>query len=382
MTARKIAYISESAPGNKHAWSGTVHYVYQALKKSGHQVFPLGPARPGLTRLYLAALNKLSVWTFGKRIDYRHLVSYTKAFGRIFSKKLKQTEHDLVVVCGSTECGAYLKSTKPVVYVLDRTIGGAINYHTILSGLWDWSKQQSVFTDKKAMLESSFLFFSSNWAAQHAKELYSINPQKIKVLPFGANMDQLPARLDFSPKTTNKHWKLLLVGTYWLNKGADIALNALLILQNNGIEAELTVVGCSPPHPINNKGLNVIPFVDKNSTEGQKIMEKLFSTHDVFILPTRFDCTPIVFCEASAFGLPVLSADTGGVAGHVAEGVNGHLIPYHDKGEGYAKQILAWVQNIDQYNNLRNSSRQFYERQLNWDHWVQAFNRETDQLFS
>lgn len=356
--------------------------MYEALRQNGHKVHALGPARPGPLRLILAALNQIGLKLFRKRFDYRHSKLYAKAFGRIFTKKLQGLQYDLVVVCGGTEYGAYLQTQKPVVYVLDRTIGGALNYHNILSDLWSFSKSQSVFTDKKAMQEASMLFFSSQWAAHHAQKLYAVPESKTVVLPFGANLDSLPERNIALKKKQTGSWKLLLIGTYWLNKGADIAYNALLHLLKNGIDASLTVVGCTPPVKQEHERLRIIPFVDKNSPEGLKQLWDLYLEHHFFILPTRFDCTPIVFCEAAAFGLPVLSADTGGVGGHVKSGTNGYLIPYEDKGAGYAEKITTIIHTPGHYDALCTSSRNHFEKELNWTAWANGFNEHLARIAS
>jgi glycosyltransferase involved in cell wall biosynthesis len=374
-----IAYVSEASPNDKHAWSGTVHYVYKTLLDMGYTVNALGPRSPVILKFLLATLNKISLSLFRKRLDYRHSIIYSKAYGRIFNRQLKKNMHDVVVVCGNTECGAFIESKSPVIYVLDRTIAGALNYHTILTSLWPFSQNQSLFTDQKAMLESRKIFFSSQWAADHAHMYYGINPKKIIVQPFGANLDRIPSREEALVHPLPDHLKLLLVGTYWYNKGADIAFNTMLLLREKGINASLTVVGCEPPGNISHEHLHIIPFVDKNSPSGIRQLWELFRSHHFFILPTRFDCTPIVFCEASAFALPILSADTGGVRGHITEGVNGFLIPYEDKGEAYAEKISTVMTDHNYYQSLRVSTRDHYERKLNWEAWGQRFRAEISQ---
>jgi glycosyltransferase involved in cell wall biosynthesis len=377
---KTIAYISEASPHNKHAWSGTVHYVYKALLGSNFRVIALGPASPVLVRYLLGFLNKASLLFFRKRFDYRHSVLYAKSFAGIFNRRLKKISYDMIVICGNTECGAYLVSNKPVYYVLDRTIAGAIGYHTILSGLWKFSRLQSIRVDRRAMENASGIFFSSEWAADHAKQLYAIPQSRITIMPFGANIDKTPSRAQALQVKETKKWKLLLVGTYWLNKGADIAVNALMILLKMGYDVSLTVVGCTPPEPITHPNLHIIPFIDKNSGTGMAQLWELFISHHFFILPTRFDCTPIVFCEASAFGLPVLCANTGGVAGHVKEGVNGFLLPYHDKGEGYAARIAMLINDPVAYDQLRHSTRALYETELNWTTWAERFEKKVSSV--
>lgn len=375
MKALRIAYLSESSPTDKHAWSGTVHYVYQALLKGGYIVTPLGPGRPIFARYILAIVNKLSLSITGKRIDYRHSRWYAKEFARLFEKRLNSQEFDLVVHCGTTETGAYLNTKLPVIYILDRTIGGAINYHTILSKLWKFSENQSITVDKLAMEKASLILFSSEWAANHARTNYHIDNLKIKVLPFGANLDSVPSREESLLPKSMDVVQLFLMGTYWQNKGADIAYNSMIELRKKGFRVRLTVAGCQPPEPIADPDLVIIPFIDKNSPEGLQQIWQLFRASHFFILPTRFDCTPIVYCEASAFGVPVLSADTGGVRGHISDGVNGFLLPYEDAGPAYANKIEMLLRNEGEYERLRVSTRKFYEEQLNWESWVTGFSK-------
>lgn len=381
MKTFKIAYITETSPNDKHAWSGTAHYAYEALKNYGHTVHALGPKKPGFIGFVCKVINQISLTVFKKRFDYRHSTIYSKAFGRLFTSELKHLDYDIVVVCGGTEYGAYLKTTKPIFYIVDRTIEGALNYHSILSNLLEFSKRQSIATDKRAMLASAKTIFSSEWAAQHARRLYHLPDSKSKVLPFGANLDTAPDReIALKPKDTS-NWKLLLIGTSWKNKGADIAFNALIHLLENNINAHLTVVGCTPPLELKHERLTIIPFVDKNSENGIKELWRLFLSHHFFILPTRFDCTPIVFCEASSFGLPILSSDTGGVRGHVKEGRNGFLIPFEDQGKLYAKKIMEIIHS-NTYLDLCVTTRECYEEQLNWESWAKHFTAEIERSIS
>lgn len=380
---KKIAYISETSPENKHSWSGTVHYVYAALKKQGHTVYPLGPAEPKLVGFFCKIINQLSLLFLKKRFDYRHSVVYSKAFGKIFSDKLQKLNYDLVVVCGGTEYAAYLTTTKPVFIIVDRTIEGAINYHPILTNLLSFSEQQSIFTDKKAMLNSAKTFFASEWAALHAKVHYGLPDSKSSVLPFGANLDKVPAKEYVLEHKLTAPCKLLFIGTNWKNKGADIAINTLHKLLASGVDAYLTLVGSTPETAIVNDRITVIPFVNKNNPEGLAEMEHLYLTHQFFILPTRFEAYGIVFCEASAYGVISIATNTGGIPGVVKEGINGYLISAQETdGDAYAKKIKEIFDDKDKLKRLSISARDFYEQHLNWESWAHRFEEEISKSFN
>ncbi len=332
----------------------------------------LGPDEPALVTFLCKVVHGISLYMFKKRFDYRNSTIYAKACGRLFGKKLKGKNYDLIVSPAGIAYIAYLKTDVPIVFVGDRIIANSLNYHTIISNLWKWSERQSLKTEGIALHKTALNILSSRWAADYAISHYKLDPKTTIVLPFGANMDQTPtAEYVFAHRQKTEVCKLLLVGTYWKNKGADIAVNALHALLQKGIKAHLTIVGCEPETPLNDPDVTIIPFLSKNTAEGRKALEDLFLSHSFFILPTRFDCTPIVFCEASMYGLPILSADTGGVAGHVKEGENGFLVNYNDKGEGYASLIAEIWKDEARYVKLQKTARELFDSELNWKSWAQ-----------
>lgn len=378
---KKIAYITVSDPRDKHAWSGTNHYIWKALEKRFGQVDLLGPDEPALVTFLCKVVHGISLYVFKKRFDYRNSTIYAKACGRLFGRKLQGKAYDLIVSPAGIAYIAYLKTEVPIVFVGDRIIANSLNYHTIISNLWKWSERQSLKTEGIALHKTALNILSSHWAADYAVSHYRLDPQRTMVLPFGANMDHTPTTdYVFSRRQRGKICQLLLVGTYWKNKGADIAVNALHALLKTGIDARLTIVGCQPEEPLNDPNITIIPFLNKNTPEGRQQLEALFLDSSFFILPTRFDCTPIVFCEASMYGLPVLSADTGGVAGHIREGMNGYLVDYNDRGEGYARLAAEIWKDEDRYLSLQRSSRARFDEALNWDSWVESLADKLTQI--
>ncbi|HWY11529.1 MAG TPA: glycosyltransferase family 4 protein [Bacteroidia bacterium] len=372
MLQKKVAYITVSDPNDKHAWSGTNHYIWKSLQSHFSQIDLLGPDEPKFTVFICKVIHAFSLLV-GKRFDYRHSTMYAKACAKLFSKKLEGKNYDLIVSPAGVAYIGFLKTKMPKVLVLDRTIAGTINYHNIFKKLWKFSEEQSINTDKTAMHNCELTIFSSQWAADIAIKEYKLPQSKALVLPFGANMDNLPnAEFVFANKNPGA-CNLLLVGTYWENKGVDIAINAMNDLVIMGFDARLTVCGCTPPYEIVNDRVIIIPFINKNSSEGRKKLEELFLSHTFFILPTRFDCTPIVYCEASAYALPVLSSNTGGVAGHITENKNGFLIDYNDMGKAYAQKISEILNEKGRYELLCRTTREEYDKRLNWVSWSENF---------
>jgi glycosyltransferase involved in cell wall biosynthesis len=118
--------------------------------------------------------------------------------------------------------------------------------------------------------------------------------------------------------------------------------------------------------------MKVIPFLNKNDDRQRQKLEMLYMQSDFFVLPTRNECFGIVFCEASAFGLPSIGTRTGGVSEVIQDGVNGFTLPHDARGDAYADVIAKLYRDTTAYNRLVQTSRQRFETQLNWDAWGRA----------
>ncbi|MBI3520541.1 MAG: glycosyltransferase family 4 protein [Bacteroidetes bacterium] len=371
----KIAYLSSNDPTNKKVWSGTHYSIYSSLKKLPADVTILGPYEPKLATMIGKVVTGLSQLIFKKRYNYRHSYLLAKAYGNYFNKKLNSAHYDVIIAPAATCELAFIKTTIPIIYISDSTINLSLNYHKALTGLMTFSERETRRIERLALSHCSKLIVSSEWAAKSLIEDYRFPNTKVEVLPFGANMELLPDKKDIENKDTADSCKLLFIGVYWESKGGDIAYNCFLELLKMGVNAELTICGCTPPENITHPKLKVIPFIDKNSNDGMQQLYSVFMNHDFLILPTRFDCTPIVICEASAFGLPSIVADTGGVAGHLTVAKNGYLVAYEDTGLSYATIIAAVFNDKEKFNQLKKSSREEFDKTLNWDAYREGLRR-------
>ena len=100
-------------------------------------------------------------------------------------------------------------------------------------------------------------------------------------------------------------------------------------------------------------------------------MSRLYRDADFFLLPTRADCFPIVFCEAAAHGVPSIARATGGVPSAIIEGETGILVPPTGTKDDYATVIAEVFAQPERLARLKRSSRDAYETRLNWQAWSQ-----------
>jgi glycosyltransferase involved in cell wall biosynthesis len=367
----KIVYITATDARDRHSWSGTDYYIWNTLQKNVGDIRLMQPPAPSFLIVLLKIVHGISLYIFKKRFDWRHSTLLAKAYAKRIKKMLGSSSFDLIVAPASDTLIAFLDTAIPIIYINDRTIAGALNYHKMLSNLWKFSEKQSIQTDKAAIEKSLFVTYPSEWAARSAIEQYGIAKEKVKVIHFGANIDEIPDRSIALQRIKGDVCKLLFIGVNWNDKGGAIAYECLLELLKIGIDAQLTVVGCIPPAGFKHPKLTVIPFLNKNDQQEFEQLKSLWIHATFLILPTRIDAFGIVFCEAAAYGLPSVGADTGGVGGALHHGKNGYLLPFSAGGKAYAACIAAVFTNEATYLSLVKSSRNEFEKELNWDHWAQ-----------
>ncbi len=377
----KIAFLTSFDPLDRRSWSGTVYHLAKALEKHCGEVSYIGPMKVR-EKTIGKIINKCSRLLFKKGFDYNACFLVAKKYGKIATRRLAGRDFDVVIcVAGSPEI-AFLQTGIPIVLIEDATFAILQNYYPQYTNLLGLSIHQVDTIEALAIQKASKLIYSSEWAARSAVEIYHADERNVHVIPYGANFETPPARDAVLQKKKSGHCRLLFMAVSWQRKGGAIAFETLVKLEEMGIEAELIVCGCTPPEGFAHERMTVIPFLDKNDEQQREQINKLFATADFLLLPTRGDCTPIVFCEANAFGLPIITTSTGGVPGVIRDGENGFMLPLSATGAEYARLIASIYQDDQRYSELVKSSRAAFDERLNWDAWGMAVKKLLNEMLS
>jgi glycosyltransferase involved in cell wall biosynthesis len=367
----KIAYLSPEDPHSKRSWSGITYYMAQALQMHCGDVYYLGPITSIEQRLAYQ-LSRSIHSLFKKHIVHERLLFVARKHAKVAAQRLRGQVFDVIFApIGAGEI-AFLETDLPIVLAEDATFTAMHNYYPSCSNLLRWSEREGYLVQDMAYKKAQILLYPSQWAADSAIKDCGANEQKVHVVPFGANLDAVPSREAVLAKKKSDCCRLLMVGVDWDRKGGSIAFETLLRLEELGIQAELTICGSVPPEAYRHERMKIIPSLNKQNEQQRQELEKLYMQADFLLVPSRQECYGIVFCEASAFGLPSITSDTGGIAGAVIDGINGFRLPYTARGNEYAQLIADLYTNDQCYNKLVRSSREVFESTLNWDTWGTA----------
>jgi glycosyltransferase involved in cell wall biosynthesis len=367
----RVAYLTVNDPHDRTSWSGTEYSMLKSLERHCGEVTTIGPLKIFVRPTIGKIINRTSKMFGGPTYLYTHSVSLSKKLGKMAAQRLARTPSDVIFAPAGSVPLAHLKTCTPIVYLSDTTFHLMNNYYHDFSSLSPRNAAMANEIERLAILGAQRIIYPSAWAARSAVEDYGADPQKVEVVPFGANLDAYaaPTREEALSIHDRSVCRLLFVGTNWERKGGSIALEALTALERFGVRAELTVVGCRPSEELNAGNVRVFPFLNKNDPQQSSQLRQIYHESHFMILPTRAECFSIALCEASAFGLPVLTTLTGGLTELVHEGLNGFLFPLEARGAEYASVLRDVFTNGARYEALRKTSRLEFENRLNWDAW-------------
>ena len=158
----------------------------------------------------------------------------------------------------------------------------------------------------------------SNWAKESLVRDYGCSPKDVAVIPPGVDVSA------FAPGAREHALpRILFVGGDFVRKGGDLLLEIFRKHLRGSAELVLVTRDRVPEEP----GVSVHLDLRANSPE----LRALYSTSDIFALPTRADCYALACMEAMAAALPVVTTRVGGLSDLVTEGVTGHVIDVDDE---------------------------------------------------
>lgn len=368
----KISYVTHYNSKDILSWSGLGLNIFNCLSKQGFDVNVVDDFEKNFLFLRLKAKTKKAFYRYflGKNYLPNRNPTLLRHYANYVESQIRCLSPDWVFSPGSRPI-AYLNCKQPIAFWTDATFACMIDFYSHMSNLCDESIRQGNAMEAEALGRSRLAIYASEWAAKSAIQDYKISPEKVHVVPFGANItceNDLEDIFRIVDQRSRDVCKLLFLGVDWFRKGGDVAYEVTKQLRNAGLDTELTVVGCEPilpasPAPSFIKSLG---FVSKSTPEGRDRINRLLAESHFLILPSRAECFGVVFCEASAFGLPSLATNVGGIPTAIRQGQNGYTFDLDSSPSLYAEKILRLFEHYEDYRALAFSSFSEYQKRLNW----------------
>ena len=361
----RLAFVTTYDARTARNWSGTPYHMARALLREGVALEYIGPLETRIGRLSRgrAMLHGRN----GGAYLYDRDPGVLRHYARQVESRLAGLDVDAVFSPGTIPI-AYLDTHLPIVTWTDATFGAMVDYY--FSGLCGESIRAGNRMERAALARAGAALYASAWAADSAVKDHAGDPTKVHVVPFGANLDDEPSRSEVAAlveKRPRHECRLLFIGVDWFRKGGDLALAVASKLVESGIPTKLTVIGCQAPEVPSSDLIDCLGFIDKSTPAGEATITRLLGESHFLCLPSRAECFGVVFCEASAYGLPSVSVRTGGIGSAVTHGANGYLFDPDGFVESAAESIARYVANYDDmYVPLAMAAYEEYFSRLNW----------------
>jgi len=359
----RVLYVAHRHdPTDPMAGSGADAQFYAALIRENVDVRVLGPF-----------LDPLPLWErLARRISRLLGLPYTKfpiSLVQHESAMLTQIDRayrpDVIFTLFPLSLVGYPGST-PCVYRADAPYSAAYHaYEPFRRGIL--GSKHTVSIQAAAFRRSARVITHSEWSRNAIIKNHRVGKGKVCVFPNPAALPSqvVPVKLDvLRDKYLLCHsLRLLFVGRVSHLKGLDIAIEVISGLNAIGIRADLTVCGTTGS---DSGCVKFVGLLDKRDPVQLRAYANLYRTAHLLLHPARFDSSPIVTSEAAAFGVPTITNDVGGMATSVKHGESGIVLAAHSPAKAYVEAIAELIQEPERYYRLCETSRQRYERDLNW----------------
>ncbi|NES83002.1 MAG: glycosyltransferase family 4 protein [Moorea sp. SIO1G6] len=224
--------------------------------------------------------------------------------------------------------------------------------------------------EKSRLSFADLIITSSEYSKQEIVSL-GINPQSVYVLSPGLDREKFTISPKTEKDTTNK--KVLCIANYISRKGLLYLIEAFAQIKRH--DFTLHLVG----NPKNNSVYykKMLAFVEKqqmtdcvffHNGADQENIKQLYSTADIFALPSLKETFGIVLIEAMHYGLPIITTNVSAMPELVQDGENGLLVPPANS-QRLAQALSKLMANPELRQDMGQKGR---ERVNNSYHWEQT----------
>ncbi|AFZ60107.1 glycosyltransferase [Anabaena cylindrica FACHB-243] len=267
-------------------------------------------------------------------------VKFTLALLRYLLQKRPQH-----VFCGHIKLAVLIKT-------LCKPLGIPYTVLTYGKEVWEPLKNQ----ERRALTSASSIWTISRYSRDCACAANDINPDQVKMLPCAIDGDKFTPGIK-APELVEKYGLnnakvLMTVARLWsgdIYKGVDVTIRALPQIMQVFPEVKYLVIGRGDDQPRLAELAKDLGVSDRVIFAGFIATEALmlhYRLADAYVMPSQ-EGFGIVYLEAMACGIPVLSGDNDGSADPLQDGKLGWRVP-HRNPDAVAAACIEILQGQDQ----------------------------------
>lgn len=358
-------------------WSNIPYYFFQAARNQ-HLIdscIPIHTPSFSLKRLFW---HVRQFFLTGSLYGYQYSTSFSFDCLRKF---VHLDTSDNLIISHYPHFPYDVFSSVQVIYYIDAT-SRQIHDHYFPNRIGPAYRTSIYRREVRSYQNSLHIFCMSEWAAHSVISDYGINPDKVTVVPAGANLPENSIHncdlYNFPPQPSSQNPLTLgFLGKDWVRKGGPFLLDVINDLNSKGVPARLRVIGLSSSQTPSSPFIDNVGFLSKSESLHVFINEvvswhfgTLFSEAEAFGISNR---------ECLRLGVPILTHDVGGIKSTIPPFPFGMCFPEHPTVSSVVTFIRASMEAYSDYLLLRTSliEHSYY---FTWQQTVSDINSKLSSI--
>ena len=294
------------------------------------------------------------------------------AYNLRLPRRLGSTAYDLIV--GFDIDGFRIAGACPVPYVC--SIKGVLAEEARCERGWPRRMLGLLaLLERRNARRADLVLSTSRYCCERIHAHYGVPPERLNQVPEGIDLALWQPLDACAPAQVREPYRLLCVARQYPRKRIADLITAFATVVQRLPQARLTVIGDGPEHS------DLVALVRRLGLEGQvELLGALASDAEVrawygrasvFCLPSEQEGFGIVFLEAMAAGLPVVSTTAAAIPEVVPHGQAGLLVPPRDP-QALAGALLQLLSDHGLQERCRSFGR-LHVRDFSWDRVAERF---------
>jgi len=362
----KILFVSSDDPNNVKSWSGTTRHMARAFESQGATCVAVRLADVVLP----FTLAKRYFW---KALNYDYIRQHAASTQLQYAAHVAYLawRHDPDVILSTHAYPFAFARTRAIqVCWADACFASLAGYYPHLQRPAPVFYRTALALERRALANLDLILYSSQWAADGAIAAHGVEPSRVGVIPYGANLRRAPDEkqaLSSAAQRPRDRCELISIGVDWHRKGMPKAIALAAVLNNRGLPTRLTIVGARPSNGETFPDfVELVGFIDKSTSDGERRLGELLSRSHFHVLFSSVEACAVSLAEANAWATPNIASNAGGVSFAVVDGQGGKVFDLFADVEDIADFIAPAVRDASAYAAMSRAARAEYDGRLNW----------------
>jgi glycosyltransferase involved in cell wall biosynthesis len=268
-----------------------------------------------------------------------------------------------------------------------RTMGNAVivvTTHGVEKRGWKIRREEARRETDPIALRTRFIYpatilWQANFGLRHADHIFCLNQEDLEYLTvrFGRSRDDITRIFPgvdpiYASAAAHRDYRrasrMVFAGSWLPRKGTHDLVASFETLRQRYPELELHVLGSGVADDV---VLSAFPIESRAAIKcvhaaNDSAAAAAYADADIYVLPSRFEGTPLTLIEAMASGLPIVTTATCGMRDVIRDGENGRLVPPYSTG-AIVQTVAALIENVSVRATMGRAAHDEVLANYSWD---------------